>query len=276
MAGHGRIVVWASRRGTHLGHRSCASAAEGRTYERKQSNDANRLRQPCETGAVHIWHLLVNASEALRGIVERHQSEFRDVAHRLVHASSDGRDAMRSAPTSEVHNPQCDPLRDSLALPWRRDANQRDRPPYWCIRQRRASMGSGRPVHALPPSPSSEPTRPSSPFRRDPLTGGRTQRDRSPSRTARPGLHGRLRHRPTLGCAAAVGGAGQTGVRSDPVDASHHPMADRRSGDAVAGGSCLHRSILRRCPEAQASRRGCADLRRTPAPRRSGRTDALA
>lgn len=57
MAGHGRIVVWVSRRGTHLGQRSCASAAEGRTYERKQSNDANRLRQPCETGAVHIWHL---------------------------------------------------------------------------------------------------------------------------------------------------------------------------------------------------------------------------
>jgi hypothetical protein len=104
VAGHGRIIVWVSRRGTHLGQRSCASAAEGRTYERKQSNDANRLRQPCETGAVHIWHLLVNASETLRGIVERHQSEIRDVVHRAVHASSDFHDATQSVPTSELHN----------------------------------------------------------------------------------------------------------------------------------------------------------------------------
>ncbi len=77
MAGHGRIVVWVSRRGTHLGQRSCASAAEGRTYERKQSNDANRLRQPCETGAVHIWHLMENSSAAFLDAMRKSMAAIR-------------------------------------------------------------------------------------------------------------------------------------------------------------------------------------------------------
>jgi hypothetical protein len=116
VAGHGRIVVWVSRRGTHLGQRSCASAAEGRTYERKQSNDANRLRQPCETGAVHIWHLLVNASEALRGIVERHQPEIRDVAHRGVQDRSASPVPTETAPTPEVNSRRRDRCEAALCL----------------------------------------------------------------------------------------------------------------------------------------------------------------
>src|SRR3954467_3208853 len=41
----GRLSVWNSRRGNHLGQRSCASAPTGRTYGRKRSdqNTAKRL-----------------------------------------------------------------------------------------------------------------------------------------------------------------------------------------------------------------------------------------
>ncbi len=39
-----------------------------------------RMGAPTATQVADRWHLLVNASEALRGIFERHQSEIRDVA----------------------------------------------------------------------------------------------------------------------------------------------------------------------------------------------------
>src|SRR5215204_5472435 len=41
----GRLSVWNSRRGNHLGQRSCASAPTGRTYGRKRSDQstANHL-----------------------------------------------------------------------------------------------------------------------------------------------------------------------------------------------------------------------------------------
>jgi transposase len=76
--------------------------------------EAARTGAPTATQVADRWHLLVNASEAMRGIVERHQSEIRDVAHRLVHASSDGHDATESAPTSEVHNPRRDRCETAL------------------------------------------------------------------------------------------------------------------------------------------------------------------
>ena len=50
VADRGRIVVWASRRGTHLGQRSCASAREGRTYERKRSDHEIRRRHLVSRG----------------------------------------------------------------------------------------------------------------------------------------------------------------------------------------------------------------------------------
>ena len=50
VADRGRIVVWASRRGTHLGQRSCASAREGRTYERKRSDHGIRQRHLASRG----------------------------------------------------------------------------------------------------------------------------------------------------------------------------------------------------------------------------------
>ncbi|AMB43326.1 DNA-binding protein [Methylobacterium sp. AMS5] len=76
--------------------------------------EAARTGAPTATQVADRWHLLVNASEALRGIVERHQSEIRDVAHRLVHASSDGPHTTESAPTSEVHNQRRDRCETAL------------------------------------------------------------------------------------------------------------------------------------------------------------------
>lgn len=52
------------------------------------------------------WHLLVNASEALRGIVERHQPDIRDVAHRGTHDPFDSHDLRESALTPEVNSPR--------------------------------------------------------------------------------------------------------------------------------------------------------------------------
>jgi hypothetical protein len=49
----GRVVVWSSRRGNHLGQRSKATASTGRTYGCKRSDQT--LKNSCGTGAVHIW-----------------------------------------------------------------------------------------------------------------------------------------------------------------------------------------------------------------------------
>jgi Transposase DDE domain group 1 len=61
----GRPTVWNSRRGNHLGQRSCATAYKGRTYDRKRS-DQNSAQQSCEPGAIHIWLILT-----LRGLAPR-------------------------------------------------------------------------------------------------------------------------------------------------------------------------------------------------------------
>src|SRR5260370_30993862 len=53
----GRPIVWNSRRGNHLGQRSCATAYKGRTYDRKRS-DQKSAQQSCEAGAVHILLML--------------------------------------------------------------------------------------------------------------------------------------------------------------------------------------------------------------------------
>src|ERR1700731_1095716 len=49
----GRVVVWNSRRGNHLGQRSKVTASTGRTYGCKRSDQT--LKNSCGTGAVHIW-----------------------------------------------------------------------------------------------------------------------------------------------------------------------------------------------------------------------------
>lgn len=160
--------------------------------------------------------------------------------------------------------------------PRRRSADQGDRSPYRCVPQRRASLGPGGPVRALPSSTRFEPDRPPSPLRRGALAGGPAQRHRTSPRVARVGLHRQLRHRPALDRATEAGCVGATTVRPDSLDAPHHPVADRRSGRAVTGGSRLHRSALQRRAEAEAGRRGRPCLCRPPAPERSCRTDAMA
>src|ERR1700732_2436925 len=40
LAAKGRLCVWNSHRGNHLGQRSCASAKTGRTYGRKRSDQS--------------------------------------------------------------------------------------------------------------------------------------------------------------------------------------------------------------------------------------------
>src|SRR6202011_4122719 len=40
LAAKGRLGVWNSHRGNHLGQRSCASAKTGRTYGRKRSDQS--------------------------------------------------------------------------------------------------------------------------------------------------------------------------------------------------------------------------------------------
>src|SRR5260221_3127084 len=49
----GRVVVWNSRRGNHLGQRSKPTASTGRTYGCKRSDQT--AKTSCATGAVHIW-----------------------------------------------------------------------------------------------------------------------------------------------------------------------------------------------------------------------------
>src|SRR5438132_5312690 len=48
----GRVVVWNSRRGSHLGQRSKVIASTGRTYGCKRSDQTSKTS--CATGAIHI------------------------------------------------------------------------------------------------------------------------------------------------------------------------------------------------------------------------------
>lgn len=103
---------------------------------------------------------------------------------------------------------------------------QGDRPPSRSIPQRRALLDPGWPVRASPSCPRPEPARPLHLLRRGALVGRPAQRHRSPSRVVHAGLHERLRHRPALGCAAAVGRSGSTAIRPDPFNTPHRPVAD--------------------------------------------------
>ncbi|MCY1643155.1 ISL3 family transposase [Methylorubrum sp. SL192] len=78
--------------------------------------EAARTAAPAATQVADRWHLLVNASEALRGIVERHQPQIRDVVHRGMHDRSASPDLTETAPTPEVNSRRRDRCETALCL----------------------------------------------------------------------------------------------------------------------------------------------------------------
>ena len=78
--------------------------------------EAARTGAPRATQVADRWHLLVNASEALRGVVERHQPEIRSVARRAVQDPSASPGLRETAPTLEVTSRRRDRCEAALCL----------------------------------------------------------------------------------------------------------------------------------------------------------------
>src|SRR3954447_26085567 len=93
----GRLSVWNSRRGNHLGQHSCASAPTGRTYGRKRSGQ-NTANTPCEEGAVHIWVMdMVFRDDECRVRTNHAPANFttiKHMAHNLLRRPT-GKDSFR-------------------------------------------------------------------------------------------------------------------------------------------------------------------------------------
>jgi hypothetical protein len=70
--------------------------------------EAARTRAPQSRQVADPWHLLVNASQALRGVVERHRPEIREAVSRTAYASSASPVPIETAPTSTAHGRQRD------------------------------------------------------------------------------------------------------------------------------------------------------------------------
>jgi transposase len=78
--------------------------------------EAARTGAPQSRQVADRWHLLVNASEALRGVVERHQPEIREAVSRTAHASSASQVPIETAPTSTAHGRRRDRCEMALRL----------------------------------------------------------------------------------------------------------------------------------------------------------------
>lgn len=78
--------------------------------------EAARTGAPTATQVADRWHLLVNASEALLGVVERHQLEIRSVAHRAVKDPSAAPGLRETAPKPEVTSRRRDRCEAALCL----------------------------------------------------------------------------------------------------------------------------------------------------------------
>jgi len=78
--------------------------------------EAARTGAPSATQVADRWHLLVNASEALRGVVERHQPQIRSVAHRAEKDPSASPGLRETAPKPEVTSRRRDRCETALCL----------------------------------------------------------------------------------------------------------------------------------------------------------------
>lgn len=78
--------------------------------------EAARTGAPTATQVADRWHLLVNASEALRGVVERHQPQIRSVAHRAEKDPSASPGLRETAPKPEVTSRRRDRCEAALCL----------------------------------------------------------------------------------------------------------------------------------------------------------------
>ena len=78
--------------------------------------EAARTGAPTATQVADRWHLLVNASEALRGVVERHQPQIRSVAHRAEKDPSASPGLRETAAKPEVTSRRRDRCEAALCL----------------------------------------------------------------------------------------------------------------------------------------------------------------
>src|ERR1700747_3331014 len=93
LAAKGRLGVWNSHRGNHLGQRSCASAKTGRTYGRKRSDQStaqNNLarRGPSQYGKRKLLPSTSNEIDPMRKCSARN-SQLETLASNAIGSTHD-------------------------------------------------------------------------------------------------------------------------------------------------------------------------------------------
>jgi Transposase/zinc-finger of transposase IS204/IS1001/IS1096/IS1165 len=207
--------------------------------------EAARLGAPQAIQIADRWHLLVNASEALRSLVERHQAEIREAARQA---------AFQDAPAAIVAVAPADPPAEQDTG---HGGGRRRQRCEAALRLHGEGVAIKTIARTLGASRNS--------IRRWLRVGASRHR-----------LRGRLRDRPALGEATAPGPSNPTALGSHSIDTPHRAVPDKRSGQPPAGGSPLHRSAVWSCAQAAGRGRAGTRLRGNPSRPRSGRFEALA
>src|SRR5580704_2356845 len=76
LAAKGRLGVWNSHRGNHLGQRSCASAKTGRTYGRKRSDQSTAQNNLARRGPSTYGRKRSDQSTAQNNLARRGPSTY--------------------------------------------------------------------------------------------------------------------------------------------------------------------------------------------------------